>query len=301
MAIIINNHVVIDDNRGLVDVKNSPGLDKQIITSIGTATAWVSGAVIGDSLDLGYVGIATYTTPGTFTVGTNCPANISMIRIIGCGGGGNGGNGGTHHGGGSLPGAGGGGGGASRLGVKIVRVTNNQIFNITIGGAAGNTTITNPGPVPVVTFTGGNSGSNGSNSPSPSPPLVDAAGGAGGSNGTPIGAVDLFGRSDTAGQSIDASDGSPGFRFYTGPDSFDSRGGSGGRGAQNNKNYFYWDDIRIGNRGGGGDPGPVRGGSAATGRGAGGGGGAGGEALPPAFRPAGAGGAGSPGTIIIIY
>jgi hypothetical protein len=287
MAIKINNNTVINDNRGFVDINNSSGLDKQIFTSTGTASAWVSGAVIGSSLDLGYVGIATYTSPGTFTVGTNCPSQISMIKIIGCGGGGNGGPGGNATP--SNAAGGGGGGGASRLGVKILRVTNGQIFNITIGGANGNTTITNPGPVSVVTFTAGGNGVAGGPAP------AGGVGGAGGNNGVPVGAVDLFAQSEVDG-SIESVAGGPEFTTQISPDQTASEGGAGGGGASNTRNYFYWDDIRIGT-GGAGGPTPRGTGAAATGRGAGGGGGGGADS-PTTGAP---GGSGSPGIVIVVY
>ena len=166
MAIKVNNVTVIDDSRNLTNTGSfqaslgaTNGTDGQVLMSSATGTRWVSGAVLSGPLSAGYAGIATYTTPGTFTVGTNCPSTITAIRIYGCGGGGNGGTGQPY------PAVfnntrGGGGGGVSVFSSEMRKVTNGQVFTVTIATAGGNTTVTTP-PGPNLTFTGGGAGAAG--------------------------------------------------------------------------------------------------------------------------------------------
>jgi len=127
------------------------GLTNLTVTGIVTATSFSGdGASLTNVGGVG-VGSSIFTSPGTFTIGTNCPSTITKIRIIASGGGGNGG--------GPSPGApGSSGGGSSMVNEYYTTVSNGQIYNITVGGGGGATTITLPGPTPVASIPAGGNG-----------------------------------------------------------------------------------------------------------------------------------------------
>lgn len=315
MAIKVNNVTVIDDSRNLtnlgsVSLNNTTGSSQQVFVSTGSSTAYVSGAVLYQNINAGYVGIQSYSSPGTFTVGTNCPSSIKYILIAGCGGGGNGGNGAP-----GLPnnpsivirvGSGGGGGSSSPLFYIIREVSNGEVFSITVGGAGGNSTVSTPGPTTIATFLGGNPGTNGSTTPAPT-----SAGTSGGvlQNTLPFSQSDIFGVNGNGGGA-----GTAGGSRSTSPDTETGIGGDGGAGGGSNYNYFKKNDIRLGSPGSaglGGIPPGIPGlgsrsteaGGNSTGFGGGGGGGGGGGTGPGATtvsigQP---GGTGSPGTVIFVW
>ena len=106
MAIKVAGITVIDDSRNITNVTGvvnyiSAGSGVSINQSTGnvTITATANPLVNGATL---------FTSPGTFTIGTNTPTSVTTIKITGSGGGGNsagGGNSST----GSMGGGGGGG------------------------------------------------------------------------------------------------------------------------------------------------------------------------------------------------
>ena len=77
--------IVIGGGSGnAISINSSAGSSGKVIGSDGTNASWVNNT--------GGQG-AVYTSPGTFTVGTNCPTSVNTIKITCMGGGGNGGAG----------------------------------------------------------------------------------------------------------------------------------------------------------------------------------------------------------------
>jgi hypothetical protein len=135
MAIKISGTTIIDNTKNIINGVNAN------YTGIVTATAFVGdGTNITNTPSTG-IGVSIYTSPGTFVVGTDCPSNVTTIKISCMGGGGNGG---------PTPGPGNrGGGGASVLGITTQPVSNGQSYSITVGGAAGISSVTLPTATPI--------------------------------------------------------------------------------------------------------------------------------------------------------
>lgn len=243
------------------NLKNpSSGSNNLVLNADGSTTA--SGIVTATSFSgsgsgltgtpQGMFGGRLYTTPGTFTVGTDCPSAIVSVKITACGGGGNGSAGGG--------GAGGPGGGGAAAQVFYRTVSNGQVYTITIGGAQGNTTIAYPGPTVVFT--------------------------AAGASGRPAGAVSPLASYYYLGRLGDG--GSPNYFVPNGNNPPIDYYGAGGTGWGNqlltpiNGGYGY------GGGGGGTSTGSAPGGAAGSNYGAGGGGGngggSGGAGAPGAVR-----------------
>jgi hypothetical protein len=241
----------------------SSGIATVNVTGIITATGMsVSGVVtatsfVGDGTGLTNIFLGLngkfYSTPGTFTIGTDCPSAITQIKIIACGGGGSGAS--------APPGPGnaGGGGGAATANIFYRSVSNGQVYTITIGGAAGSTTIAYPGPTVLYTCTaGGNGGVTGGGSGGAKSPLTPFAylGGGGGGGGS--------------GYQVNPSGNASPYQA----------GGNGGNGGVNFglsilSGYSYGGTGGSGN--GGGGPGSPAGPTPSSAYGAGGGGGGGGQ------------------------
>lgn len=149
MAIKISGTDVIDNSRNIVNATN------------GTFSGTVTAPTFSGTITPQQSGYKFFSSPGTFVVGTDCPSAITKVKITGCGGGGAGGNGGASSGSGS--GAGGGGGGIAPVNVMLRDVSNGQTYTVTVGGSAGNTTVTLPGPTAVYTFNAGQPGPAGQN------------------------------------------------------------------------------------------------------------------------------------------
>ena len=159
MAIQISGTTVIDNSRNV----NAGIVTATSFSGNGSAlTALVANAING---------VSVYTSPGTFTVGTNCPSSITSIIAYACGGGAPGLSGPT-----SPPSIaiGGAGGGASMTGCYFIPTSNGQVFSITIGGVSGTTTITR-GPATIASIPGGSA------SPFPAPQTGTFLGGSAGS------------------------------------------------------------------------------------------------------------------------
>ena len=144
MTIKIGVTTVITNARSLINVVN------------GNYTGTVSApSFVGSGIGLNGLTSGTnkkvYTTPGTFVVGTDCPSKVTNIKISCMGGGGNGGASSGNSGKGR------GGGGASVLGITTQSVSNGQSYSITVGGAAGISSVTLPSasPIDVISTPGG--------------------------------------------------------------------------------------------------------------------------------------------------
>ena len=152
-----------------ISVNSTVGSASSVLTSNGTDCSWaaVSGGFSGLDGKL-------YTSPGTFTVGTDCPTSITKVKFTLCGGGGNGGSSVYYENHGPYF-SGGGGGGSSAIQTFFRTVSSPQVYTITVGGASSPSTIVLPTASPTTIFTA-SSGSNGSNG-------GNASGGAGGAAG----------------------------------------------------------------------------------------------------------------------
>jgi len=168
-----------------ISIAGSAGTAGQVITSDGTNASWGIGSFSG-------LNARAYTTPGTFTVGTDCPSAITQIKIIACGGGGIGANGTPGNTPSPFQNNGGGGGGGATANIFYRSVSSGQVYTITIGGAAGNTTIAYPGPTVLYTCNAGGNGSTqtpgsaGAISPLAFPLSYKGGAGGGGSGGYPV-------------------------------------------------------------------------------------------------------------------
>jgi hypothetical protein len=253
-----------------------------ITQSTGIVTVSTSGSGGGVS-----VGMSFFTSPATFTIGVDCPAQTTRIKITACGGGGNGGNGGTSGGEGGSGGSGGGGGGSSATNVFYRSVTNGDVYTFNVGTGGQATTIRYPGSTVFATCPAGGNGSTGGSN--------GGAGGAGGAAGTfsPLAVPNFYvGRSGPNDATV-----GPG----AGP------GGPGGTGAVN----VYFSSIfspsptgvtgGAGGAGGGGSTAPPGAGLNSYGGGGGGGGGGGIGYDGSTSYGGGAGGPGQPGAVIIEF
>jgi hypothetical protein len=246
MTIKIGVTTVITNARSLINVVN------------GNYTGTVSApSFVGSGIGLNGLTSGTnkkvYTTPGTFVVGTDCPSKVTNIKISCMGGGGNGGASSGNSGKGR------GGGGASVLGITTQSVSNGQSYSITVGGAAGISSVTLPSasPIDVILVPGGVT--------APGPATGVGAGGAAAPT-SPLGAdYVLVGYDGGRGQPGDFFGANYPYYFANGGDSV----------------------LGVG--------GPIAGGVGlpATGYGAGGGG------ASPTNPSNNAGGAGAPGIVII--
>jgi hypothetical protein len=134
------------------------------VSGIVTATSFSGdGASLTNVGGVGAQG-SIFTSPGTFTIGTDCPSTITKIKISCMGGGGNGAN--TAGAGGNQSG---GGGGASLLYVTYRTVSNGQAYSITVGAAASASSVTLPtaSPTTIVSVPGGSNGTAVNNAPGP--------------------------------------------------------------------------------------------------------------------------------------
>jgi len=147
MAIKIAGTIVISDSKNTTNIVNG--------TYAGIVTA---ASFVGDGTNLTNVTTSGldkkvyYTTPGTFVVGTDCPSSVTQIKISCMGGGGNGGGVPNSPTGGTRA-----GGGASVLAITYQSVSNGQSYSITVGGAAGISSVTLPSasPIDVISTPGG--------------------------------------------------------------------------------------------------------------------------------------------------
>ena len=275
------------------------GADLSNISNLNVSGIVTASSFVGDGTNLTGVfqglNAKAYTSPGTFTVGTDCPSTITQIKIIACGGGGNGGNGGLYSNPVSTPGGGGGGGGGATANIFYRTVSNGQVYTITIGGAGGNTTIAYPGPTVLYTCNAGSPGGTGGNG---APTLIGPGGtpGAAGAISPQAFALSYRGTAGGAGGAGSLEANGPGI-----PNVNDS--GSGGDGGFNQ--IFQYILGVAGGYGGGGTTNSTAAatpGTAAANYGSGGGGGAGRNhttTIPAPLNVGGTGAAGYQGICVI--
>lgn len=301
MAIKISGTDVIDNSRNIVNATAG--------TFSGTVTAGgFSGPAAGlTGIPAAFIGVnaATYTSPGTFVVGTNCPPTVTTVKISCMGGGGNGGATPAPQ----ITGSGAGGGASGVLAVRWYPLTGTPSLTITVGGAGGTSSVTVTGPgATVISSTGGAAG--GYPTGGAATPLTQTnatfcyPGLSGGSTNpvtkyigvaaNPAGSIVPLGSPTSFVTASFNGGGFPGHAIVSAPPTpTGTTGGQGGRGGSS--------VLGIGGTGGAAGPPPIaapRLGGNASGFGAGGGGG-GGKIATPAL--ASTGGTGSPGIVFIEF
>ena len=138
MAIQISGTTVIDNSRNVTNA------------GTGAFSGTVTAPTFSGAFPTVFQGIngAVYSGPATFTVGTDCPAQVTVVKMTVMGGGGNGGTAG--------PNSPGGGGGSAVACFRYYPVSNGQAYSITVGGAAGTSSIVLSGST-LISSTGGGS------------------------------------------------------------------------------------------------------------------------------------------------